>query len=103
MGEPMGPAELDDWQRLVAFLPVLSEEDSVTWPHSSSGKFSVKSLYSRLSSGSPTSRFKPIWDARIPPKIKFSCDKRLGVGSPQRIRFVNAMGRAQIDVRCALL
>ena len=39
------------------------------WPHSSSGRFSVKSAYAKLISGSPMSKFKCIWKARIPPKI----------------------------------
>ena len=41
----LSPEELDDWQSLSALFPVLSEApDSVVWPHSSSGRFSVKSL-----------------------------------------------------------
>ena len=67
----LSPEELVDWQRLVAFFPVLSEgEDLVVWPHSPSGRFSVKSLYGKLISGTTTSKFKWIWRARIPPKIK---------------------------------
>ena len=38
----LSPAELDDWQRLTACFPLLSEEeDSVVWPLSASGRFSV--------------------------------------------------------------
>ena len=67
----LSPEELVDWQRLVAFFPVLSEEeDSVVWPNSSSDRFSVKSLYGKLISGSNTAKFKWIWRARLPPKIK---------------------------------
>lgn len=67
----LSPAELGDWHRLAALFPVLSEgKDSVAWPHAASGKFSVKSLYSRLISGTPTSKFKQVWTAKIPPKIK---------------------------------
>lgn len=67
----LSPAELGDCHRLVAVFPMLSEgEDSVVWPHSASSRFSVKSLYSKLISGSPTSKFKNIWPARVPPKIK---------------------------------
>ena len=52
-------------------LPLLSEEeDSVVWPHSSSGRFLVKSAYSKLIAGTRTDKFKYIWSARIPPKIK---------------------------------
>lgn len=67
----LSPVELDDWHRLAALFPTLSEEDdSVVWPHVASGKFSVKSLYSRLISGTPTSKFKNVWAAKVPPKIK---------------------------------
>ena len=67
----LSPIELEDWHHLTAFFPVLSdEEDMVVWPHSSSGRFSVKSAYAKLISGSHTSKFKCIWKARIPPKIK---------------------------------
>ena len=67
----LSPVELDDWQRLTASFPLLSEEDdSVVWPLSALGRFSVKSAYSKLVSGARTAKFKDIWPARIPPKIK---------------------------------
>ena len=67
----LSPVELEDWQRLTACFPLLSEEeDSVFWPHSPSGRFSVKSAYSHLIAGVRTGKFKLIWSARIPPKIK---------------------------------
>ena len=67
----LSPEELGDWNRLGALFPALSEEaDSVSWPHTTSRKFSVKSLYSRVISGPSTLRFKRIWLARVPPKIK---------------------------------
>ena len=68
----LSPVELEDWKRLTACFPLLSEEeDSVVWPHSSSGRFSVKLAYSKLTSGGRTAKFKDIWSAHIPPKIKF--------------------------------
>ena len=67
----LSPVELDDWQRLTTCFPLLSEEDdSVVWPLSALGRFSVKSAYSKLVSGARTAKFKDIWPARIPPKIK---------------------------------
>ena len=67
----LSPAELEDWQRLAALFPSLSEEeDTVVWPHSPSARFSVKSLYGKLIAGSTTSKFNWIWRARIPPKVK---------------------------------
>lgn len=39
------PIELEDWHKLVTIFPTLSESaDSVIWPHSASGRFSVKPL-----------------------------------------------------------
>ena len=67
----LSPVEFEDWQRLTALFPTLSTvRDSVLWPLSASGRFSVKSLYSKLVGGAPTSRFSKVWKARIPPKIK---------------------------------
>ena len=67
----LSPVELEDWHRLIACFPLLSEEeDSVVWPLSSSGRFSVKSAYSKLIPGGHSVKFKDIWSARIPPKIK---------------------------------
>ena len=67
----LSPEELEDWHHLTTCFPLLSEEeDSMVWPHSASGRFSVKSLYAKLISGSPTSKFKCIWSSRIPPRIK---------------------------------
>ena len=68
----LSPVELEDWQRLTACFPLLSEEeDSVVWPLSSSGRFSVKSAYSKLIFGGRSMKFKDFWSARIPPKINF--------------------------------
>lgn len=67
----LSPEELGDWHRLAALFLVLSEDvDSVSWPHTASGKFSVKSLYARLIYENPSTKFKQFWAARIPPKIK---------------------------------
>lgn len=67
----LSPAELDDWHRLVAVFPTLSETpDSVIWHHTASGRFTVKSLYFRLVSGTSSPRFNDVWRARIPLKIK---------------------------------
>lgn len=65
------PEELEDWQSLSAFLPLLSETpDSVVWPHSASSRFLVKSLYARLIGGVPSNRFSCIWRSKVPPKVK---------------------------------
>lgn len=65
------PVELGKSQDLTTLFPVLSDStDRISWPHSSLGKFSIKSLYSKIVSGRHTSRFKAFWQARIPLKIK---------------------------------
>lgn len=68
----LSPEEMTQWQQLAELFPQLSEEadQAVSWPHSASGRFSVKSLYSRLIVGSPRSKFKDVWRAKIPLKIK---------------------------------
>lgn len=67
----LSPVELASWQDLSALFPTLSEaDDGLLWPHTTSGKFSVKSLYSTLVQGHHSSKFKGVWKARVPPKIK---------------------------------
>ena len=67
----LSPEELEEWQSLSALFPVLSEEaDSVVWPLTASGIFSVKSLYSRLIGGTTSARFSCVWKSKVPPKIK---------------------------------
>lgn len=58
------------------------QEDSVVWPHTSSGKFSVKSLYGCLISRSTTNKFKPVWHAMVPPKIKIFLWQAIRGGLP---------------------
>lgn len=42
----------------------------MVWPHNTSGKFSVKSPYSRLVQGRSSSKLQGMWRAHIPLKIK---------------------------------
>lgn len=42
----------------------------MVWPHSSPGRFSVKSLDCKLIVGTPSTKFRQICCACIPPKIK---------------------------------
>ena len=44
--------------------------DSIVWPRTSSGRFSVMSLYNKLVLGFVPNRFRGIWKACIPLKIK---------------------------------
>ena len=67
----MSPVELEEWHCLATLFPMLSEaQDEVSWPHSAFRWFCVKSCYRVLSSGPKLSKFKPIWCATVPPKIK---------------------------------
>ena len=67
----LSPVELADWQRLVAMFPSLSDgDDEVFWTLSTSGKFSVKSLYGAMVGGHRSSNFSLAWKAIVPPKIK---------------------------------
>lgn len=69
-GPPLSPIELDNWQEHTTIFPVLSEApDQLIWPHSSSGRFSIKSLDLKLVQGRRAHCFKVIWRAQIPPKI----------------------------------
>lgn len=50
---------------------MLSESaDSVTWRHSLSGHFSVKSLYHKMLRGLALMRFNGVWKARVPLKVR---------------------------------
>ena len=67
----LSPKELGEQHLLAACFPIFSEkDDSVAWPHTTSGRFSVKSLYLRLVSGAPMNKSKSVWLARVPPKVK---------------------------------
>jgi hypothetical protein len=68
-----GLPELVEWDNLcqeVQGLPVGEGADAVSWSLEPSGVFSTRSLYSALSQGASVTRFKEVWRARVPPKIK---------------------------------
>ena len=78
----LSPEELVKWQCLAPIFLVLSDlSDQVTWPHNASHRFCVKSLYSRLIVGSPSTKFKHIWRAKIPLRINKLCGKLFGESS----------------------
>lgn len=71
MRRALTPEELVDRQAHTVLLPSLSETTyQISWPHSSYGRFPVKSLYLKLSHGRPTPRFKGLYRACIPLKIQ---------------------------------
>ena len=65
--------EAASWNALVADLEgrTLSQErDEIPWKLTASRKFSVKSLYSRLTEGNVLHMARGLWKAGIPLKIK---------------------------------
>lgn len=68
----LSPAESVDWlalcNRVVGIVP--TEKDKVSWHLSASGKFSVKSLYAKISQGPGLDVARGLWKARIPLKVK---------------------------------
>jgi hypothetical protein len=45
-------------------------KDQIRWHLENSRKFSVKSLYFKLSQGTSVAHFKDMWESRVPLKIK---------------------------------
>lgn len=83
----LDPAELGMWHRLGTVFSVLSDGmDSIVWPLSSSGTFSVKSLYHKLSLGSATNSFR-CGKRGFLSRSRFSYDKLLGVNYQLLIKF----------------
>ncbi|XP_051229193.1 uncharacterized protein [Lolium perenne] len=61
------------WRNLCALVEgvVLSPGlDQIRWHLDSSGSFSVKSLYFKLSQGTSVAHFKDMWESKVPLKIK---------------------------------
>ncbi|KAK1604887.1 hypothetical protein QYE76_028560 [Lolium multiflorum] len=64
---------LQDWQQLrdVIENAELSEgQDEISWDLEQSGRFSVSSMYRKLSAGASIAHFKDVWAARIPLKVR---------------------------------
>lgn len=67
------PIEAASWDSLCTRLGSFNLSacpDVVSWPLASSGRFSVKSLYARLTKGPTFARSRGVWQVRIPLKIK---------------------------------
>ncbi|KAE8819358.1 dna replication licensing factor mcm2 [Hordeum vulgare] len=69
---PLGSAEVQDWELLLAVvpLPVSAVSDSVSWSLSPSGEFSVSSAYLALCRMLVLPWLSPLWKALLPLKIK---------------------------------
>lgn len=97
----LSSTELDSWQELTACFPVLSENpDSITRPHSPSGRFIVKSLYSRLCAGGRDNLFKAIWRSWIPLKIRIFLWQAIKRKLPASDQIIKRHGNA--NAACAL-
>ncbi|KAE8798766.1 hypothetical protein D1007_25950 [Hordeum vulgare] len=68
---PLGSAEVQDWELLLAVvpLPVSAVSDSVSWSLSPSGEFSVSSAYLALCRMPVLPWLSPLWKAPLPLKI----------------------------------
>jgi hypothetical protein len=74
-------------------------KDQINWQLENSGKFSVKSLYFKLSQGTSVAHFKDMWESKVPLKLKiFSCSW-LWTDSPLAFRLLLVMVRQLEGVR----
>lgn len=65
--------EADSWAEvctMVGDTHLSAGQDEVSWALASSGRFSVKSLYEKLTEGQVMAPYKDIWQVRVPLKIK---------------------------------
>nr|XP_051216374.1 uncharacterized protein LOC127333971 [Lolium perenne] len=69
----LDPIGMEQWRvlrRLVADVNLGGGPDQVSWHLNSSGLFSVKSMYTKLSQGATVVYQKDLWSAAVPLKIK---------------------------------
>jgi hypothetical protein len=67
---PEGRRQWDELGRLTEPTVLSNSKDKVTWHLDSSGKFTVQSLYAKLSQGASVAYYKDVWEAKVPLKIK---------------------------------
>jgi hypothetical protein len=61
------------WRNLcdtVDEVVLIQGKDQISWHLENAGKFSVKSMYFKLSQGTSVAYFKDMWEAKVPLKIK---------------------------------
>jgi hypothetical protein len=63
----------------------------VSWDLEESGKFSVNSLYCRLSLGAEVTHLTDVWKSRVPPKIKIFYGNSYGVDCRPGISWSSGM------------
>ena len=68
--DPELQRQLSRLRSMLTSVALSSGRDTPRWKFTKSGKFSVKSLYEKLSSVGPYRSFKQLWKAKIPLKIK---------------------------------
>jgi hypothetical protein len=67
---PEGRRQWIELGTLIDSIVLSNSKDKVIWHLESSGKFSVQSLYSKLSQGASIAYHKDAWTAKVPLKIK---------------------------------
>ena len=71
--QQLGLAERTEWTNLMREIEHISlsgEADSISWALEPSGLFSVRSLYRKLCTGTPTKQLSFLWSLRVPLKIR---------------------------------
>ena len=68
--DPMGAILWQELNDIIISTALSDGHDSVSWHLDPSGKFSVSSLYSKLSQGAMVPHFRDLWKAKVPLKIK---------------------------------
>uniref|UniRef100_A0A8I7BI37 Reverse transcriptase zinc-binding domain-containing protein n=1 Tax=Hordeum vulgare subsp. vulgare TaxID=112509 RepID=A0A8I7BI37_HORVV len=91
---PLGPVEVQDWELLLAVvpLPVSAVSDSVSWSLSPSGEFSVSSAYLALCRMPVLPWLSPLWKAPLPLKIKIFVWQLLRDRLPSRTEVLKRRG-----------
>ena len=56
--------------REIEHVSLSGEADSISWALEPSGRFSVRSLYRKLCTGTPTTQFSFLWSLKVPLKIR---------------------------------
>ncbi|KAE8811846.1 hypothetical protein D1007_11263 [Hordeum vulgare] len=101
---PLGPVEVQDWELLLAVIPLPASavSDSVSWSLSPSGESSVSSAYLVLCRLPVLPWLSPLWKAPLPFKIKIFVWQLLRDRLPSGTEVLKCHGRVTASVPCAM-